>query len=81
MTANAWIQLILFLVVVLACVKPLGWYMARVYQGQPCGLDRALGWVEREQRPAEPQHGRQAHLKHLIHQPPHLITLCWRKRC
>src|SRR5205823_6869515 len=47
MTANAWIQLLLFLGVLLAAVKPLGWYMARVYQGQPCGLDRALGWLER----------------------------------
>jgi K+-transporting ATPase ATPase A chain len=47
MTANAWIQLLLFLAVLLAAVKPLGWYMARVYQGQPCGLDRALGWLER----------------------------------
>ena len=27
--------------------KPLGWYMARVYEGKPCGLDRALGWLER----------------------------------
>jgi K+-transporting ATPase ATPase A chain len=35
------------MLVLLAAVKPLGWYMARVYQGQPCGLDRALGWVER----------------------------------
>src|SRR5260370_764099 len=47
MTFNAWIQLLLFLAVLLAAVKPLGWYMARVYQGQPCGLDRALGWLER----------------------------------
>jgi len=35
------------LVALLALVKPLGWYMARVYQGQPCGLDRALGGLER----------------------------------
>jgi K+-transporting ATPase ATPase A chain len=47
MTTNAWIQLALFLIVLLALVKPLGWYMARVYQGQPCGLDRVLGWLER----------------------------------
>src|SRR2546428_10161152 len=47
MTANAWVQIGLFLVVLVAAVKPLGWYMARVYQGQPCGLDRALGWLER----------------------------------
>lgn len=47
MIANSWIQLTVFLVVLLALVKPLGWYMARVYQGQPCGLDAALGWMER----------------------------------
>ena len=47
MTANAWIQLVMFLVALVALAKPLGWYMARVYQGQPCGLDRGLGWLER----------------------------------
>jgi K+-transporting ATPase ATPase A chain len=33
--------------VLLALVKPLGAYMARVYDGQPCGLDRVMGPVER----------------------------------
>ena len=47
MTANAWIQLGIYLAILVALVKPLGWYMARVYQGQPCGLDRGLGWLER----------------------------------
>jgi potassium-transporting ATPase potassium-binding subunit len=47
MTANSLLQLALFLIVLVALVKPLGWYMARVYQGQPCGLDRLLGWLER----------------------------------
>jgi K+-transporting ATPase ATPase A chain len=47
MTANGWLQLGLYLVVLVALVKPLGWYMARVYEGEPCGLDRALGWLER----------------------------------
>ncbi len=47
MTVNAWVQLGLFLAVLLAAVKPLGAYMARVFQGQPCGLDRVLGWLER----------------------------------
>ena len=37
----------LYFAALLALAKPLGWYMARVYQGQPCGLDRALGWLER----------------------------------
>jgi K+-transporting ATPase ATPase A chain len=47
MTANAWIQMGIFLTALLVLVKPLGWYMARVYQGQSCGLDRVLGWIER----------------------------------
>jgi K+-transporting ATPase ATPase A chain len=34
-------------VVLLALAKPLGAYMARVYMGRPCGLDAALGWLER----------------------------------
>jgi len=47
MTANAWIQILIYFGLLLAIVKPLGWYMARVYQSQPCGLDRAFGWLER----------------------------------
>jgi K+-transporting ATPase ATPase A chain len=47
MTGNAWVQLGLFLLILVAAAKPLGWYMARVYEGQPCGLDRVLGWLER----------------------------------
>jgi len=41
------IQIVLFLSVVLLLVKPLGWYMARVYENKPCGLDRILGPAER----------------------------------
>jgi len=47
MSGSAWVQLAVYLLVLLSLVKPLGWYMARVYQGKPCGLDRALGWLER----------------------------------
>ncbi|NJD19599.1 MAG: potassium-transporting ATPase subunit A, partial [Gemmatimonadetes bacterium] len=48
MTANAWVQLGLYLIVVLLLVKPLGAYMARVYEGRPLpGLDRVLQPVER----------------------------------
>src|SRR5262249_30717905 len=47
MTANAIFQLVLFVVVLVALVKPLGAYMARVYEGKPCGLDRVLGPLER----------------------------------
>ena len=47
MTANGIFQLLLYLTVLLALVKPLGWFMARVFQGKPCGLDRVLGPLER----------------------------------
>jgi K+-transporting ATPase ATPase A chain len=41
------IQIVLFLSVVLLLTKPLGWYMTRVYENKPCGLDHILGPVER----------------------------------
>jgi len=47
MTAYGILQIGLFLVVLILLVKPLGSYMARVYEGKPCGLDRAIGWLER----------------------------------
>jgi K+-transporting ATPase ATPase A chain len=47
MTGNGLVQLVVYLVVLIALVKPLGAYMARVYEERPCGLDRALGWLER----------------------------------
>ncbi len=47
MTTIGWLQLALFLVVLLALVKPLGWYMARVYEGQHVGLNTLLAPLER----------------------------------
>ena len=47
MTVNGWVQIILYLVVLFALAKPVGWYMARVFEGKPCGVDRALGPIER----------------------------------
>jgi K+-transporting ATPase ATPase A chain len=47
MTNNELVQIGLYFVVLLALAKPLGWYMARVYEGQPCGLDRVVGPLER----------------------------------
>ena len=46
MTTNGFVQIGLYLVLLLVLVKPLGWYMARVYQDEPIGLDRVLGPVE-----------------------------------
>ena len=47
MTLNGWLQLILYFVVLIALVKPLGAFMARVYEGQPTRLDRVIGPIER----------------------------------
>jgi potassium-transporting ATPase potassium-binding subunit len=47
MTANGWLQIALYLIVLLVLVKPLGWYMARVYEGQHVGLNRLFAPVER----------------------------------
>ena len=47
MTANGVFQLVSYVVVLLALAKPLGAYMARVYEGRRRALDRVLGWLER----------------------------------
>jgi K+-transporting ATPase KdpA subunit len=47
MNANAVTQLVIYFGVLLAIAKPLGEYMARVYEGRSCGLDVFVGPVER----------------------------------
>ena len=47
MTTADLVQIGLYLLLLLLLVKPLGSYMARVYQREPIGLDRILGPVER----------------------------------
>lgn len=47
MTLNGYLQLGLFGLIVLALVRPVGLYMARVYEGKPIGIDRVLGPLER----------------------------------
>ncbi len=46
MTTNGIVQLVFYVVVLLVLAKPLGAYMARVFEGRPLALDRALGWLE-----------------------------------
>lgn len=46
MTSHSVLQIVLFLGVLLACVRPLGWYMARVYSGSAPLLERFLRPVE-----------------------------------
>jgi K+-transporting ATPase ATPase A chain len=47
MTAFGWAQIVFYLVLLLALVKPLGSFMARVYQGERTFLDPLLKPVER----------------------------------
>jgi potassium-transporting ATPase potassium-binding subunit len=47
MNIYSWLQLILYIVVLILLAKPLGSFMARVYQGQRTFLDPVLGPVER----------------------------------
>jgi K+-transporting ATPase ATPase A chain len=47
MSANGYLQLAFFLIVVVALAKPLGTYMARIYEGQPAFLNRIGAPVER----------------------------------
>ena len=47
MTPFIWLQIVLYLLVLLALVKPLGAFMARVYQGERTFLSPVLGPVER----------------------------------
>jgi K+-transporting ATPase ATPase A chain len=46
MTAIGWIQIILYCAIVVALVKPLGWYMTRVFNGERTFLSPILRPVE-----------------------------------
>ncbi len=47
MTANGLLQVVFYMVVLTALTKPLGGYMARVFDGPPLLLDRFFGPLER----------------------------------
>ncbi|MBI3805894.1 MAG: potassium-transporting ATPase subunit KdpA [Nitrospirae bacterium] len=47
MTANGVLQITLYFLALVALVKPLGWYMAQVFEGKPAGLNRLLQPIER----------------------------------
>lgn len=46
MTLNGFLQIALFFTILLFLTKPLGLYMARVYEGHPSGLSAVLGPLE-----------------------------------
>jgi K+-transporting ATPase ATPase A chain len=47
MTANGWFQICFFFALVLVCAKPLGLYMARVFERERTFADRVLRPIER----------------------------------
>jgi len=47
MTIIGWIQILLYCAIVVALVKPLGWYMTRVFNGESTFLSPVLRPVER----------------------------------
>src|SRR5579871_5462953 len=47
MTINGWLQILVFLALILAVTKPLGVFMARVFSGEKTFLDPVLRPVER----------------------------------
>ncbi len=47
MTLIGWIQIVLYCAIVVALVKPLGWYMTRVFNGEATFLSPVLRPVER----------------------------------
>ena len=46
MTSNQWLQILFYFAVLLILVKPLGLYMARVFENKASRLQSALGWLE-----------------------------------
>ena len=44
---NAFLQCAFFVAVLLALAKPLGAYMANIYEGQRTFMSPVLGWLER----------------------------------
>ena len=47
MSANTVIQIVFYFVVLIALARPLGAYMARVFEGKALWAQGALGWLER----------------------------------
>ena len=48
MSLNGWLQIGLMFALVIATARPLGLYMAAVFEGRATALDRALGPVEKQ---------------------------------
>jgi len=47
MTVNGWLQILVFLALIFAVTKPMGVFMARVFNGDKTFMDPVLRPVER----------------------------------
>src|SRR5579863_5571499 len=47
MTLNGWIQIAVFLAIIIALTRPLGGYLMRVAEGERHFMTPVLGWLER----------------------------------
>lgn len=47
MTGNAVLQMLIYFATLIALAKPLGEYMARVFEGRTMWAQRVMGWLER----------------------------------
>jgi K+-transporting ATPase KdpC subunit len=48
MTLNGWIQIAIYCAIIIALVKPLGWYMTRVFNGERTPVLRPVGKLKQE---------------------------------
>jgi K+-transporting ATPase ATPase A chain len=46
-TSHGWIQILLYLALLLILTRPLGAFLYRVMEGHPHVMKRPLGWLER----------------------------------
>jgi len=42
MTNNGILQIVFYLLIIIALTRPLGWYIAQIYENKPCGINRLL---------------------------------------
>src|SRR5580700_5219939 len=46
MTQHHLLQMLFYFIIIILLVRPVGWYIYRVYEGKSCGLNKILGPVE-----------------------------------
>lgn len=75
MTWRDWLQLVIFLLVLLALTPPLGRYLEKVFEGKPHPLKPVLGWLEKltyKLLKLDPEHAEQSWQAYAVS----LLTFC-----